>query len=83
MLDFVLKICCKLQTQKSVWFGLCCLMTPGLSKDIRCHVHCMAMIFQNLQITRPDIRPNIKWAVSLLITYGHNLPQGFVWVCMS
>ena len=21
-----------------VWFGLCCLMTPGLSKDIRCHV---------------------------------------------
>ena len=19
-------------------FGLCCLMTPGLSKDIRCHV---------------------------------------------
>ena len=23
---------------KLVWFGLCCLMTPGLSKDIRCHV---------------------------------------------
>ena len=22
-----------------VWFGLaCCLMTPGLSKDIQCHV---------------------------------------------
>ena len=21
-----------------VWFGLCCLMTPGLSKDIWCHV---------------------------------------------
>ena len=21
-----------------VSFGLCCLMTPGLSKDIRCHV---------------------------------------------
>ena len=21
-----------------VWFGLFCLMTPGLSKDIRCHV---------------------------------------------
>ena len=21
-----------------VWFDLCCLMTPGLSKDIRCHV---------------------------------------------
>ena len=21
-----------------IWFGLCCLMTSGLSKDIRCHV---------------------------------------------
>ena len=21
-----------------VWFDLCCLMTPGLSEDIRCHV---------------------------------------------
>ena len=21
-----------------VWFGLCCLMTPDLSRDIRCHV---------------------------------------------
>ena len=21
-----------------VWFGLCCFMTPGLSKDIQCHV---------------------------------------------
>ena len=21
-----------------VWFGLCCLMTPGLRQDIRCHV---------------------------------------------
>ena len=21
-----------------VWFGLCRLMTPGLRKDIRCHV---------------------------------------------
>ena len=22
----------------SVRFGLCCLMTPGLSKDVQCHV---------------------------------------------
>ena len=37
--------------------------------------------FLNLQITRSDIRPHIKWAVSLVIAYGHfNLPQGFVWV---
>ena len=42
--------------------------------------------FLNLQITRSDIRPYIKSAVSLVITYyyGHfNLPQGFVWVCMD
>ena len=67
--------------QMSSWFtrvglGLCCLMTPGLSKDIRVHT------FPNLQFTRSDIRPHIKWAVSLVIAYGHfNLPQGFVWVC--
>ena len=32
-------IMCKLKGwMDKVWFGLCCLMTPGLSKDIRCHV---------------------------------------------
>ena len=37
--------------------------------------------FLNLQITRSDIRPHIKWAVSLGTAYGDfNLPQGFVWV---
>ena len=47
-------------------------------------VSCMTILFLNLQITRSDIRPHIKWAVSLVIAYGHfNLPQGFVWVCMS
>ena len=41
-------------------------------------------IFLNLQITRSDIRPHTKWAVSLVIAYGHfNLPQGFVRVCMG
>ena len=55
-------------------------MTPGLSKDIDVmYDH----TFLNLQITRSDIRLHIKWAVSLVIAYGHfNLPQGFVWVCM-
>ena len=44
---------------------------------------CMTILFLNLQITRSDIRPHIKWAVSLVIAYGHfNLPQGFVWVGM-
>ena len=37
-------------------------------------------IYLNLQITRSDIGPHIKWAVSLVFTYGHfHLPQGFVW----
>ena len=45
----------------------------------------MTILFQNLQITRSDIRPHIKWAVSLVTAYGHfNLPQGglcgYVWV---
>ena len=41
--------------------------------------------FLNLQITSLDIRPHIKWAVTLVIfAYGHfNLPQGFVWICMG
>ena len=52
-----------------VGLGLCCLMTPGLSKDIQCHV--WPYFFPNLHITRSDIRPHIKWAVSLVIAYGH------------
>ena len=44
----------------------------------------MTILFPNLQIIRSDIRPYIKWAVSLVTAYGHfNLPQGFVWVCIS
>ena len=44
----------------------------------------MTILFLNLQIVRSDIRPHIKWAVSLVIAYGHfNLPRGIVWVCMS
>ena len=38
----------------------------------------------NLQITRSDIRPHIKWVVRLVTAYGHfNLPWGIVWVCIS
>ena len=41
---------------------------------------CMTILFLNLQITRSDIRPHTKLAVSLVIAYGHfNLPQRFVW----
>ena len=42
-------------------------------------VSCISMHFQNLQITRSDIRPHIKFAVGVVIAYGHFiLPQGFV-----
>ena len=45
---------------------------------------CITILHLNLQITRSDFRPHIKWAVRLVIAYGHfNLHQGFVWVCMS
>ena len=44
----------------------------------------MAILFLNLQTNRTYIRPHIKWAVILVIAYGHfYLPQGLVWVCMS
>ena len=38
----------------------------------------MTILFLNLQITRSDVRPHIKWAVSLLNAYGHsNLLHGY------
>ena len=44
-------------------------MTPGLSKDIECHVRPYS--FLRLQITKSDIRPHEKWAVGLVIADGH------------
>ena len=65
-------------TYEEEGFGLCCLMTPGLSKGHS--VSCMTVLFLNLHIIRSDIRPHIRSVVSLVIAYGHfNLPQGFVW----
>ena len=49
-------------------------------------VSCMTILFLNLKIIRPDIRPHIKWAVSLVIAYVPVtliLPRdlrGYVWV---
>ena len=62
---------------KGVWSGLCCLMTPGLSKDIRCHVGPVSI---NLQITRSDIRSHRKWTVSLVISCVH---FNFLKVCVG
>ena len=74
-----------LQSISCGWSGLVCvyLMTPGLNKDIQCHV--WPYFFISLQITRSDIRQHTKRAVSLVIfAYGNfNLPQGFVWICMG
>ena len=40
--------------------------------------------FLNMQITRSHFRPQIKWAVSLVIAYCYfNLPQACVWVCQG
>ena len=53
-------------------------MTPGLSKDIRCHV--WPYFPSTCKWKRPEIQ-HIKRAVSLVIAYDHhNLPQRFVWV---
>ena len=54
-----------------MWFGLCCLVTPGLRK-----ASCMTILFLNLQITISDIRPHIKCAVSLVIAYGEFILLG-------
>ena len=44
----------------------------------------MTIHFLDLQITRSDIRPHIKRAVSLVSAYDHfYLPRGFVWVYMG
>ena len=63
-----------------VWFVLFC---DTLSQKGHL-VSCMTILVPNLQITRSDIRPHIKWVVHLVTAYGHfNLPWGIVWVCMS
>ena len=41
-------------------------------------------LFLCWQITRADIRSQVKWAVNFVIADGHlNLPEGFAWVCME
>ena len=50
-----------------VWV-LCCLMTPGLSKNIQHHAWPFSALC--LQITISDIRSQVKRAVSLVIANG-------------
>ena len=47
-----------------------------------CHV--WPHSFLCLQITRSDIRSEVKWAVNMIIADSHfNLPQGFVCICTN
>ena len=53
---------------------------PGLSKDIQCHVRLCSLL--HLQIIRSDIRPHMKWAVSLVIADGDLISLRFFFVCI-
>ena len=44
-------------------------MIPDLHKDIQCHLWLGSFLF--LQITGSDIRPQVKWAVNMVIVDGH------------
>ena len=58
-------------------------MASGVSKDIQPHMYATSYSF-NLQITKSDTRPHIKWAVSLVIVDGQfNLPLWFVQTYMG
>ena len=48
---------------------------PGLNKDIRHHIWYRTLLTH--KITRSDIKSNMKWAISLVITDSHfDLPKG-------
>ena len=66
--------------RKRSWFGLVCwhLVSARTLSIMYAHTS-----FSNSAIIRSDIMPQVKWAVSLVITEGHfNLPQRLmcVWV---
>ena len=62
--------CCNMILLTSwLLFELCCLLKPGLSKDIQCHVSTYA--FLPFQITRTNIGLQVNWAASLVIANGH------------
>ena len=59
-------------------------MTSGISKDIQYRV---CTLFLCLQITRSDIRPHVKWAVSLVPAKSHLIflrcLRVYVWVILT
>ena len=58
---------CNRNSYMGIW-SVWCLITPGLSTDIQCHV--WACSFLSMQITRSDLRPKVKYVVSLVIADG-------------
>ena len=61
--------------------SLCWLMTPGLLKTFG--VMYDHALFHACKIPRLDIRPHVKWLVSLVIADGYLIFfMGFVWVWM-
>ena len=64
--------------------GACVVYLSGTWSLLDHVVSCMTILILSLQITRADIKPQVKWAVNLVIVDGHfNLPQGFVCICMD
>ena len=46
-------------------------------------VSCVTISFPCLQITKSDIRPQVTWAVNLVIADGQLILKRFVWVWMG
>ena len=66
-----------------VWFGLCCLMTPGLSKDIQCHVWPYFLEARANQQIRHQATHKVGCQPGDFAYCHFNLPPGFVWVYMG
>ena len=73
-------VCVSTTPCRKIWTAICnCLGIFSILAIIN-----DKLIIIEMQITRSDTRPQVKWPVSLVIVDGHfNLPQEFVWVCMS
>ena len=55
----------------SLSLSLSCLVTPGPSKDIQCHVWPYHILSLGLQITKSDTGPQIYSATSMVISDGY------------
>ena len=63
--------------------GLCCLMTSGLSKDIRCHVWPYFLYTSANQQIRHQATHKVGCQPGDFAYDHFNIPPGFVWVYMS